>query len=87
MAKRRGASRRIADQRNLRAFFQHLCSINGEQADQLLAIRFHEIGPCEGTLADEIGFGFTNRPIEPKIIRRDGAVGFLADNDVALLGA
>ena len=59
----------------------------GQQADQLLAV-----GPChvptsQGPLADEIRLEFSHRPGEPRIVGRHGAVGVLADDDVALLGA
>ena len=45
------------------------------------------VRPGERALADEIGLGLADRPGEADIVRRHRAVGLLADDDVALLGA
>ena len=48
------------------------------------------LGPCragERALADEVGLGLADRPGEAGVVRGQRAVGVLADDDVALLGA
>jgi hypothetical protein len=72
---------------DLGALLQHDLRILRLQADELLAARCHEVGPLEPANADEIGLLRTDRPVEAEIVRRHRAVGFLADDDEALLGA
>ena len=44
-------------------------------------------GRMQRALSHEVVLGLADRPTEPDVIRRNRAVGFLADDDVALLGA
>ena len=76
---------RVGD--DLGALFKHGLRVLGLQADQLLAALRHEIRTGEAANADEIGLLLADRPVQPGIVRRHGAVRVLADDDVALLGA
>ena len=66
---------------------EHDRRVVGEQADELLAALRHHVGAGERALADEVGLGLADRPGEAGVVRRQRAVGVLADDDVALLGA
>ena len=44
-------------------------------------------GRASERLPTKSGFDLADRPAEPDVVRRHGAIGFLADDDVALLGA
>ena len=72
---------------NLRAFLEHHARVASQQAHQLLAVGRVHGGPGEGAFADEVGLRLADRPGEAYIVRRDRAVGVLADDDEAFLGA
>ena len=69
----------------LRAFLQNHRRIDRQQPDQLLAIRPIKVRQRQRAPADEIATA--DRPAEPNIIRGDGPIGLLTDDDEALLGA
>ena len=71
------------DQR--RAFGQDLAGIVGGQADQLLAVAAGGVAARQRATAEKVLVAGDERA-EPKIDRRHRAVGFLSDDDVALLG-
>ena len=72
---------------DLRAFLEHHARIAGQEAHELLAVGRVHGGAGEGAFADEVGLRLADRPGEADIVRRDRAVGVLADDDEAFLGA
>ena len=76
---------RVGD--DLGAFLQHDLRVVGQEADELLAALRDHVGAGERALADEVGLGLADRPGEAGVVGGQRAVGVLADDDVALLGA
>ncbi len=73
--------------RHLRSFFEHGARVLGAQTHQLLSSGCLHGRPLQRPLADEIHFVLADGPSQPGVIGRHGAVGVLADDDVALLRA
>src|SRR5262249_19077986 len=61
--------------------------VHGQQPDQLLAQRVLVGHTCEGALACEVGLLLGDRPPQAQVLWRDGAVGVLPDDRIALLRA
>src|SRR3546814_3154283 len=66
---------------------EHDGRICGVETDKLLPALRHERRPVERTLSDKIGLRLADSPAKPDVIGSDRAVGFLSDDDIALLGA
>ena len=58
-----------------------------QQPDELLAVGPRGVGAGERALAEEVALRRRDDPVHAEILRRHGAVGVLADDRVALLGA
>src|SRR5271168_3124861 len=77
---RAGHARLCQDE--LRTFLQNHRRIDRQQPNQLLAIRSTKIGQRQRAPADEIATA--DPPAEANIIRRDGPIRLLTDDDEAL---
>ena len=87
MAERMDRDRLVAVGDDLRALVEKEGRVVGQDADQLLPAGRDQIRPRQRTLADEIRLGLGDHAGKAEIVRRDRAVGFLADDDEAALGA
>ena len=62
-------------------------SVRDRQPDQLLAVRSRRVFGEQRALADEFRLPLVARPGDAEVVRHAGAVGVLAGDDVAFLGA
>lgn len=81
----RGGQHAVRDE--LGALGEEGGGVVGEQADQVFAVGADGVGAGVGALADEVGLLLRHRPTHAEILGSYGAVGVLADDRVALLGA
>ena len=77
----------IRGRHDLRSFLEHQLCVGGEEANQLPAIGCVERRSCQRAFADEVRLDLADGPTKADIVRSRGAVGFLADDDVAFLGS
>ena len=78
------AQRRAVQRCHAGAFLQN---IGAQKSHQLPAVRAAHVRTRQRSLADEIGFAARDGPGQAEIVRRDGAIGFLAHDEKALFGA
>src|SRR5688572_4257858 len=76
---------RVADE--LGAFVEHESRVLREEADELLAVCRAQIRSRERALADEVALGRADHRLESEVVRGHRAVGLLAHDDEAALGA
>ena len=72
---------------DLRALLQHDLRIDGSSPTSCLRSGFSMSGRVSERLPTKSGFALPIMPAKPEVVRRHRAVGLLADDDVALLGA